>query len=114
MGHILTNSYTEAIFQTTILKCGVSDHFPTSLIISSLKYSSRNKFIYIYKRSIDEQSFINFLEKLFEIDWQEIETLQNPRDAYSIFGTVFSSLKLLKNVLKRITFPNKYSTLKKY
>ena len=92
MGHILTNSYTEAIFQTTILKCGVSDHFPTSLIISSLKFSSRNKFIYIYKideQSIDEQSFINFLEKLFEIDWQEIETLQNPRDAYRYFWNSF-------------------------
>ena len=34
--HILTNSYTETIFKTAILKCDASDHFPICLIITSL------------------------------------------------------------------------------
>ena len=59
MGHILTNSYTEAIFQITIHKCDVSDHFPACLIMLSLKFLPKNKFIYIYKISFDEQSIIN-------------------------------------------------------
>ena len=71
--HILTNSYAETIFQAAILKCNVLDHFPTFLIVQSLKFSSRNKVIYIYKRSFNEQPIINIKKKLFEIDWQEIE-----------------------------------------
>ena len=43
--HILTNSYTETIFTTAILKCDVSDHFPICLIITPLKFSSKNKII---------------------------------------------------------------------
>ena len=52
--HILTNSCTETIFKTAILKCEVSDHFPICLIISSIKFSSKNRIIYIYKRSFNE------------------------------------------------------------
>ena len=63
----------------------VSDHFPNCLIIPSLKFSSKNKIIYTYKSSFNEQSIFNFKKKLFQIDWQEIETLQNPRDAYTYF-----------------------------
>ena len=36
--HTLTNSYTETIFKTAILKCDVSDHFPICLMIPSLKF----------------------------------------------------------------------------
>ena len=53
--HILTNSYTDTIFRIAILKCDVSDHFPICLIIPSLKFSSKNKIIYTYKRSFNEQ-----------------------------------------------------------
>ena len=56
--HTLTNSYTETIFKTAILKCDVSDHFPICLMIPSLKL--KNKIIYIYKRSFNEQSIFNF------------------------------------------------------
>ena len=90
--HILTNSYTETIFKTAIPKCDVSDHFPVCLIIPSLKFSSKNKDIYIYKRSFNEQSIINLKKKLFQIDWREIETLQNPRDAYTYFLEQFLTL----------------------
>ena len=83
--HILTNSYTETIFKTAIPKCDVSGHSPICLIIPSLKFSSKNKDIYIYKRSFNEQSIINLKKKHFQIDWREIETLQNPRDAYTYF-----------------------------
>ena len=53
--HILTNSYTDTIFRIAILKCDVSDHFSICLIIPSLKFSSKNKIIYTYKRSFNEQ-----------------------------------------------------------
>ena len=68
MNHILTNSYTETIFKTAILKCDVSDHFPICLIIPSLRVSLKNKIIYTYKRSFNEQSIFNFKKKLFQID----------------------------------------------
>ena len=91
MGHILTNSYTEAIFQITIHKCDVSDHFPACLIMLSLKFLPKNKFIYIYKISFDEQSIIKNKKKKkhFQNDWQEIQTLQTPRDAYRYFYNSF-------------------------
>ena len=75
--HVLTNSYTETIFMTAILKRDVSDHFPICLLIPPLKFSSKNKIIYTYKRSFNGQSIFNFKKKLFQTDWQEIETLQN-------------------------------------
>ena len=90
--HILTNPYTETIFKTAILKCDVSDHFPICLVIPSLKISLKNKIIYSYKRSFNEQTIFNFKKKLFQIDWQEIETLQNPRDAYTYFLEQFLTL----------------------
>ena len=80
--HILTNSYTETIFKTAILKCDVSHHFLVCPIIPT--FSLKNKDIYIYKR-FNEQSVINFRKNVFEIDWQEIKTLQNPRDARTYF-----------------------------
>ena len=57
--HTLTNSYTETIFKTVILKCDVSDHFPICLIIPFLNFSSKNKIIYTSKRSFNEQSIFN-------------------------------------------------------
>ena len=45
----------------------------------------KNKIIYTYKRPFNEQSIFKFKKKLFQIDWQEIETLQNPRNAYTYF-----------------------------
>ena len=63
--HILTNSYTKTVSKTAIFKCDVSDHFPICLILPSLKFSSKNKDIYIYKRSFNEQSIINFKKNLF-------------------------------------------------
>ena len=64
--HILTNSYTETIFKTAILKCDVSHHFLVCPIIPT--FSLKNKDIYIYKR-FNEQSVINFRKNVFEIDW---------------------------------------------
>ena len=66
--HILTNSYTETSFKTASLKCDVSDHFPSYLIIRSLKFSSKKEIIYTYKRSFNEQSIFKFKKKLFQID----------------------------------------------
>ena len=65
IGHILTNSYTETSFKTAILKCDISDHFPICLITPCLKFSSKNKIIYTYKRSFNEQSIFNFKKKTF-------------------------------------------------
>ena len=61
-------------------------------MITPVKFSSKNKDIYIYVRSFNEESIINFKKNLFEIDWQEIETLQNLRDAYTYFLEKFLTL----------------------
>ena len=90
--HILTNSYTETIFKTAILKSDVSNHFPICFIVPSLKFSSKNKISYTYKRSFNEKSIFNFKKKVFQIDWQEIETLQNARNAYTYFLEQFLTL----------------------
>ena len=65
--HILTNSYTETIFKTAILKSDVSNHFPICFIVPSLKFSSKNKISYTYKRSFNEKSIFNFKKKLFKL-----------------------------------------------
>ena len=61
-------------------------------IISSLKFSSKNKVFYIYKKLFNKQSIINFKIKLFDIDWQETETLHNPCSVYAYFLEQFSTL----------------------
>ena len=61
-------------------------------MITPVKFSSKNKDIYIYVRSFNEESIINFKKNLFEIDWQEIETLQNLRDAHTYFLEKFLTL----------------------
>ena len=76
------HSHVAIIFKTIILKCDVS----------SLKFSSKNKVFYIYKKSFNKQSIINFKIKLFDIDWQETETLHNPCSVYAYFLEQFSTL----------------------
>ena len=70
----------------------VSDHFLICLILPSLKLSSKNKIIYIHKRPFNKQSIFDFEKKLFQFDWQEIKTLQNPFDAYTYFLEQFLTL----------------------
>ena len=67
--HILTNSYTDTKFETAILKSDVSDHFPICLFIPSMKPLSKYEETYIYKRIYNEQSVIEFKQKIFETDW---------------------------------------------
>ena len=62
--HISTNAYPETIFKTEIFMCDVSDHVPICVIIPSLKFSSKNKDIYIYKRSFNGQSIVFFKRNL--------------------------------------------------
>ena len=103
--HILTDSYTETIFKTAILKSDVSNHFLICFIVPSLKFSSKNKISYTYKRSFNEKSIFNIKKKLFQIDWHEIETLQNPRNAYTYFLEQFLTLY-------DIFFPRKKTKIK--
>ena len=83
--HILTKSHTETILKTAILKCDVSDNFPICHIIPSLKFLLKNEIVNTYKKSFNESSVFNFKKKIFQIDWQEIEILQNSLDAYTYF-----------------------------
>ena len=65
---ITYNLYADTLFKTAVFKCEVPDHFPICLIMPSLKFLSKNKDIYIYKRLFNEQSFINFKKNFLEID----------------------------------------------
>ena len=65
--YILAKSYTETIFKIEILNCDVSNQFLSCFIIKAVNFPSKNKVIYIYKISFNEESIINFKNKFFEI-----------------------------------------------
>ena len=86
--YILTNSYTEAMFNTAKLKC---ERFRSIFYLSYHTISEvLNKKIIFTKDHL--QSNVNFKMKSFEIDRQEIETIENSRDTYTYFLEQFLSL----------------------
>ena len=91
--HILTNSFTETVFKTAILKIDVSDHFPICFMIPSLaKQEKDTSTTFIYKRISDTKAIEMFKQKLYETDWDDIEVFENPNDAYKSFMNKFSVL----------------------
>ena len=83
--HILTNSFVDTTIKTGIIKSDVSDHFPICLFIPSEKISAESEIVYIYKRIINDETIAAFAQNLYESNLNEIESIPNPNDAYSIF-----------------------------
>ena len=82
---ILTNSFIDTTIKTGIIKSDVLDHFPICLFIPSEKVSAENEIVYIYKRIINDETIEAFTQNLYENNLNDIESICNPNDAYSIF-----------------------------
>ena len=74
MVHILTNSFTDTVYKTAILKSDISDDFLICLIIPfSTKQTNNTKNIVIFKRVFDTELIELFKQKLYETNWDDIE-----------------------------------------
>ena len=82
--HILTNQFINVAFKTAIFKTDISDHFPVCIIISSTEKLVENKHTYVYKRVITDEATERFNQTLYETDWVEIETCNNPSECYKL------------------------------
>ena len=51
-----------------------------------------NETTFVYKRTFSSDSIEMFKQKLYEINWEEVETNQNPNEAYKIFLEKIRSL----------------------
>ena len=91
--HILTNSFTDTVFETAIFKSDISDHFPICFMIpSSMKQTNNTKNTVIFKRVFDTESIELFKQKLYETSWDDIEASQNLDEAYKSVLNKFSDL----------------------
>ena len=97
--HILTNQSMNVKFKTTIFKTDISDHFPVCNIISLTEKLVENKHTYVYKRVITDEATEHFNQALYETEWAEIETCDNPSEYYKLFCKTF--LTIYKNLLLR-------------
>ena len=118
--HILTNQFINVAFKTAIFKTDISDHFPVCIIISSTEKLVENKHTYVYKRVITDEATERFNQTLYETDWVEIETCDNPSECYKLFLKKFLTIyenffprKKIKLKLKDIQSPWITSGIKK-
>ena len=91
--HFFTGFFTDTVFKTAILKTDISDHFPIWYLSQySLPQENTDKNAFICKITCNSECIKSFKQKLYEIGWNEIETLQNPNEAYKIFLQTFFTL----------------------
>ena len=116
--HTLTNSFTDVTIKTGIIK---SDHFPICLFIPSEKVSVENEIVYIYKRIINNETIESFSQNLYENNLNDIESIRNPNDGYSIFLEKFRTmydkhfpLKEIKLKTKDLKSPSITAGIKKF
>ena len=83
--HILTNQFINVNSKTSILKTGSTYHLPPCIIISSSEKLDENKHTDVYKIVITDNAIERFNQALYESDWVEIETCDNPSDRYKLF-----------------------------
>ena len=90
--YIITNSFTDQVNLTGILKTDISDHFPFFTISMKHRLDSSDKKVTIRKRIIDVDSIQEFTDILSEVDWENLYSISNPNDAYEYFLKVFSGI----------------------
>ena len=83
--HILSNSFIDRNFKTTIFKCDISDHFPICFIIPSTKPKIENKASFILKRVFNFEPLNAFKKDLQKTNWKDIEAFTDPNEAYKAF-----------------------------
>ena len=70
--------------KSDFFKTDISVHFPIFLFLPSPKVKSEIKATFIYKRIVNTLA-IEMCKQQYKINWKEIETNQNPDEAYNIF-----------------------------
>ena len=83
------------------------DHFPNFLFIHSEKVSAENEIVYIYKRTIYDETSKAFTQNVYENILNDIESNHNPSDAYSIFLGKFCTMYDKHFPLKKIKVKTK-------
>ena len=106
--HILTNSFIDTTIKTDIIKSDASDHFSICLFIPSEKVSVENESVYKYKRIINDKTIESFTQNLYENNLNDIESIPNANDAYSIFIEKFRTMHDKHFLLKKIKLKAKY------
>ena len=107
--HILTNSFTDTSFKTSIFKSDIYDHFPICFIIPSLmKQTNNTKNTFIFKRVFNTESIELFKHKLYETNLDDIEVSENPDEVYKSFLNKFSNLCDTYFSKKQIKLKSKY------
>ena len=83
--HILTNFFVDTNLKSAIFETNISDHFPICLFLPSPRVIRKWNHL-IYNRIVDTLEIEMFnKQQLYEINWKEIKTNQNPNEAYNIF-----------------------------
>ena len=69
-------SLTRSLFKTVILKTDISDSLPFFYISQdSLPQGNEDRNTFIYKSTYNTECMEHFKQKLYEIEWNEHETL---------------------------------------
>ena len=89
--HILTNTFNRKI-DSGILKVDISDHFPIFFTSKAIKIKASKDPVFVMKRDINLFTLSLFKEKLLEVDWGFLKTIQDPNEAYKSFLLVFGNL----------------------
>ena len=75
--HVFTNTIKDNIeIKTAILKTDISDYFPI-IFATKNKIDAEIPGQYIFKRNISDQSIDRFKQKLRNINWNNVNILQN-------------------------------------
>ena len=84
--HILTNSFVDTDFKSAIFKNDISGHFLVCLLLPLPSIAkSENETTFIYNRTFSSDSIEMCKQKLYEINWEKVETNQNSNEAYKFF-----------------------------
>ena len=105
--HILTNSFIDKTIKTGIIQFDISDYFPICLFIASEKVSVGNEIVYIYIRIVNDETIEAFTQNLYENNLNDIQSIRNSNDAYSIFLEKFRTMYDKHFPLKKIKLKTK-------
>ena len=105
--HTLSNSFINTAIKTGIIKSDVSDHFPVCLFIPSGEVFVETEIVYKYKRIINDETIEASTQNLYEKNLNDIESIRNPKDAYSIFIEKFRTMYDKHFPLKNIKLKTK-------
>ena len=89
--HILTNTFNRNI-DSGILKVDILDHITIFFTSKAINIKASKDQVFVMKRDINLFTLSLFKEKLLEVDWGFLKTIQDPNEAYKYFLIVFGNL----------------------